>query len=210
MIARDVRQHTNLLLGINDPRGIPRIRKRDGTRLFGNQRFEHISSREDEAVIGFCGDRFDHDIVRCGEAAIVCIERLGNENLLTGIACEKERPLQRLAAPVRDDDIFHLIGQIDAFIVLRDTLAERLPTVRVGISKHFYVSLFNGFHEDFRRLDIGLTDVEMVNLYTPLFCLICVWNKFANRRCLQIITALRCFHPIITPFCRIARFEHEK
>ena len=103
-------------------------------------------------------------------------------NLASGIQNAEHEHLEGFAAAGGDEDIALLIMNTKVFIVLLYCLDEYWHTGGSSIFENGKLKILNCIKVCRRGSDIGLTDIEMVNLLSLLFGGYCIGMELAHRR----------------------------
>ena len=68
-------------------------------------------------------------------------------------------------------------------VALSKLAAVRFVAGRVGVLDDFQLHILQSLQRPFGSMDVGLPDVEVVDLYTTAFCLLGIGYELAYRRC---------------------------
>ena len=126
------------------------------------------------------GQGTDHAAGGLDEGVVVGVEGLGHDDFGAGIQDAEEENLQRLAAAGGDQDVLLGVLHADAAVVVHNRILQGFDALGVGVGKDLLGEVPDRVEEFGRGLDIGLTDVQLVDLLAGLFGCHCVWREFPH------------------------------
>ena len=182
-------------------RRIVGIANQNSTRALVNQLLELLYLGQRETLFDGRGNGAYLGSGRDGKRHIIGIGRLGNNDFIPRIEASQEREQHRLRAAGSDDDV--VCSQIDIVlcIVTHQLLAVTAISRTGTVFQNFPVDVPYRFNRDFRSRQVGLTDVQVKYMYTPLLGSICQRSQFSDRRCGHLHSANRyCWHEVYLLF----------
>ena len=120
---------------------------------------------------------------------IVCISRLGDNDLVAGIHTRHKTKHQRFRATRSYDDFTRVERYADRGVIFHHFLTQAQQSFRRTVFERLAFDVFEFVQSYLRRRQIGLTDVQMMNVDTTTFGGVCQRSKFPDRRCGQNLPA---------------------
>ncbi len=199
VLAGYVSEFFDLILGVEHSCGVAGIAD-DDTLCAGSDVFlELLDGGDGEAVVHGSGDGHELHVVDDGEGIVVGVERLQHDDLVVGVAGDREGYLKGLAAACSYVDVGVVYVDADVLVILCQTLAVGLIAGRVGVGHELELIVLYGLESLDRRCYVGLSDVEVVYFYASFLGGISIGNEFPYGRCGQCLSFFRkCQHDI---FC---------
>ena len=154
----------HLLACVQVPRGVVGIADQDTARAVVDELFEFRDVGQCESLLdrryhgayhGPCGD---------GEGHVIGVGRLGDDDLVAGVEARHEGEQHGLGTARRDDDVVGRELDLELFVVTYQFLAQRAISVAGAVFEHRTVDLFQGVEPGLRRRQVGLADVQVVDL----------------------------------------------
>ena len=207
MLHRNIEQHLHLLDGQAGAGGVAGVRDHD--RL-GLRRDAGLDARAVGVEIAFLRpgmQRMDHAAGRGDEGMVVGIERLGDDDLVAVVEQTVGRDLQRFAAAGRHKDVGLAQLHADVPVIALDR-GDQLRNAGGGrVGQHGRAEIVDRVIEGIRRVDIGLADIQMIDLLAGCRCCHCVRMEFTHGG----LAACKCFAGQLhmnTSCTRISRDVH--
>ena len=147
-----------------------------------NQGLETLHGRQGETVLNARHDRFDNRAGGYGKGRVVGICRLRHNDFIARVKAGHERELHRFGTARRNDDFLGAHFYIETLVVKRHFLAQGLEAVARAVFQHLAVDVAHRLQTDFRRLQIGLPDVQMVHFHAARLGLVGQRDQLADRR----------------------------
>ena len=182
MLLRDVRDHAHLFRLEDDARGVAGVGEHDGAGLLVDERLNPLAVSEIVAFLGRGGQRADGRARCAHEGVVVGVEGLRNDDLIAIIQNAVERDGKRFAAAGGDDHVVGLQMNVQIGVIFFDSLDHFRDTGGGSVLKHGLLKVFDSIKISLRRFNVGLADVEMVNLRAPLFGFYLIGIEFADGR----------------------------
>ena len=189
----DLTQLQDFLFGIEVAGGVVGVTNHDGLGLRGDHLLEILDGGQCETVLDRGDDGFHDHAAHGGEGVVVGVERLRDDDLVAGIHAAVEGEKEAFAAAGGDDDL--VSGDLDAHavVVFHQFFAVAEIAGGVAVGNHRDVGVAHGVTGTFRGLDVGLTDVQMINVNAATFGSIGEGNELPDRGRLHACTFLRNF-----------------
>ena len=185
VFLHDACHHIHFFFRVDDTGRVARVRQKDGTGL---GRYILLDSRcIRQAVAIFCMSRYRFYVCAgdLGKRIVVRIERFKDQDLIPRIAESESCELQSLTAAIGDVDVLRFVVHSPCFIVLLYLSNQLRIPLRRTISDHFFVKAADGIHKLRRRLDIRLSDIQMIDFLPCLLCFESIGAQSADRGCGQ-------------------------
>ena len=179
MPADYVSELLHLLAGVEIARGVVGIADEYGLGPGGDLLLELLDRRQAEAVLDAGLDAAYHGADRNRESHVVGIEGVGDYDLVARAETGQEREEHGLGAAGGDD--YLLRRQVYAvFRVIADHLgAQGEAAVGGAVFEYLPVDMPEGVEAAAGRPDVGLADVEMIDLDSVALRLVSVGRKLA-------------------------------
>ena len=165
----DLTQLEDLLLGVEVAGGVVGVADHDGLGLRGNHLLEILDGGEREAVLNRGDDRFHHHAAHRGKGVVVGVEGFRDDDFIAGIHTAVEGEKEAFAATGGDDDLIGGDLNTHAVVVFHQFLAVAEIAGGVAVGNHRNIGVTHGVAGTFRGLDVGLTDVQMINVNAATF-----------------------------------------
>ena len=172
----------HLAARIEVPRRVVGVADQDAARAVVDKLLELLDRRQREAVLDRGGDRPDHGAGRYGESHVVGVGRFGYDDLVARIEARHEGEKHRFGASRRDDDVVGRQADLVLGVILDQLFAQRPVAVAGAVFQHGAVYLLQGVQPHLRRGQIGLADVEMIDLHAAGLGGLGQRKEFSNRR----------------------------
>ena len=178
----DIRKGAHLFFGKDNARGVAGVGKHDGPGVGG---YKGLYPFPVNILVALFGGGVEGHYAAAGEVyegAVIGIERLGYDYLVAVVQYAVEHYLQCLgtAGGYGYIAVFKLYAY--AGIVFLYRVYQYGKAGRRGVFKHGQGKIAHRFKVGGRGLDIGLADIQMVDLYAFFIALQLVWVEFANGR----------------------------
>ena len=170
VLLGDVHHHAHFLRRQHGTGGVAGVGDHDGPGVLVDLRLHLGSIGVVIAVMGRGGDGVDLRAAGIGHGVVVGIERLGDEDLIAVVEDAVHGDLQRLAAAVGDEDIAGLKVHVQIVVILLDRRNQLRDTGRRRIGQHRQVKMPHRLEICLGRLDVRLTDVQVIDLLSPGLC----------------------------------------
>ena len=175
--------------GVEVARRVVRITDKDGTRLFVDELLELLDFRQGEALLDGSRDGSDDGTSRDGKRHVVCVRRLRHDYLVARVQTSQEGEQHRLATTAGDDDIIRREVDVVLAVVADQLLAIAEITLTGTVLEDGAVDVLYGINRRLGCGKVGLTDVQVVNMYSSVFCGVCQGSQLANRRLRHLNTS---------------------
>lgn len=191
VLLDDVSNLEELFFGVEVARGVVGVADHDGLGVGGDGLLELLDGRQCEAALDVAGDGLDLSAAEFGEGVVVGVVRFGDDDFVVGVEADGEGELQGLAAAVGDDDLVG--GHLDAMtmVVLAEFLAIGHIAGAVAVGEDADLGLSEDFESALGGLDIGLADVEVIDMDATFFCCISEGDEFADCRLREFVSFSR-------------------
>ena len=148
--------------------GVVRAVEHDGPCLAGDPLLYHAQRRKGEVVLQQAGDGYDADVGHPCEGVHVRVVGLRDDHLVARVAQRHEREQDRLRSAGGDQ---HVVGgdvHTDTFAVVPDhSLAQLEVSVALAVCDDLVRVVVDSLERLLRALDVGLSDIEVVDLDPP-------------------------------------------
>ena len=191
VLLDDIANLVHLLLGIKIAGRIIGIANQDRLGPGRDQCLELLQGRQGKTLIDRGRDCLDNRTARDSESHIVRISRFWNDNLITRIEASHKGEEDRLRTTSRNDDIIHVHMNIEFGVITHQFLPETADTLTGRILHYGPVHMTHRLQGYLWCRQIRLSDIQMINLDSPLFSLIGQRYKFSNWRSRHIDSSLR-------------------
>ncbi len=131
--------------------------------------------------------RLDHRPARDGKGHIVSVTRVGYYYLIARVEARHIGEHNGLRATGSDDN---LVGrEVDTVlgIVAYHLGTQRFRSLRGRVVEYVLVEVMHRIERALRRMDVGLTDVQMVDMNAVALGSVSVFRQFTNRRLWHIL-----------------------
>ena len=164
MLPGHVHQHLHLLMGQDGAGGVAGVGHQNGTGAGGDLRFDAAAVGVEVSLLRGGGHRVDHGAAGAGHGVVVGVEGLRDEDLVAVVENAVHGDLEGLGAAVGDEDVLGGEVHIQRSIVVPDGLNEGGDAGRGCVLQHRQVKAADGIEERLGRLDIRLTDVQVIDV----------------------------------------------
>ena len=182
MLLGDVGHETELFLGEDGTGRVAGVREEDGAGVLVDARLDALTDGELVVLLRRCGDRADGRAGQRDERAVVRVERLGDDDLITLVEDAAERDLQRLAAAGGDEHLLVGDRRVDLAVVVDDGVDHLGHAVGRGVGQDRLAEVLDGLEVGLGGGNIGLADVQVVELLAFFGSLIGIGRKLAHGR----------------------------
>ena len=208
VLLGDVGHEPELFLGEDGAGRVAGVGEEDGAGVLVDAGFNALTDGKPVVFFRRRGDGADGCAGERDERAVVRVERLGDDDLIALIEDAAERDLQRLAAAGGDEHLLVGDGRVDLAVVVDDGVDHLRHAVGRGVGQHRLAEVLDGVKIGRGRGDIGLTDVQVVELLSLFRRLVCVGREFAHGREAALFDFAGKFHVappflwiFLVPFC---------
>ena len=173
-------QFQDFLFGVQVTSGVVGVTDHDSFRLRGDYLLEILDGRQCEAVLDGGNDGLHDNTAHGGESVVVGIERFRDDDFVARIHAAVEGEKETFATTGGNDDFVD--GDVDthAVVVFHQFFAVAEISSRVAVSDYGNVGVAHGITGTFRGLNVGLTDVKVVNVDTTTFGGIRKWHQLPD------------------------------
>ena len=178
----DLGDHLQLLLGQHVAGRVLRVDDCDRAGILVDQGFQLFLVRVVVVLLGDGGHRTDHAAGSLDEGVVVGIEGLGHDHFGAGIQDAEEEDLQGLTAAGRDQNVLLGVLHADAVVVVHDCFLQGLDALGVGVGENLLGEVPNSLEELGGCFDVGLADIQLVDLLAGLFAGHRIRRKFPHGR----------------------------
>ena len=191
MLEHDVADLFKFLACVYGAGGIVGVADEDGLGAVGDALLELFGGGQGEAVVDGTGDAHDLGAGGAAEGDVVGICGLGQDYLVARVEGRQECQEHGLGAAGGDDDLVGAEVDVVAAVVLHELVTQAGVTVRRGILENLAVDVLEGVEAALGRREIGLADVEAVDLDAACTGLVGQGRELAYRRGRHRLAALR-------------------
>ena len=143
---------------------------------------ELLHLRQRKALLYRSGYGADARACRNGKGHVVGISRLGHDDFISGIEARHEGEEHRLRAAGCDDDVVGRKADIVFRIIVREFLAIGTEALARAVLQDAAVDVLQRVEACLRRGQVGLADIEVVDMNAPILGSRCQRRKLADRR----------------------------
>lgn len=150
--------------------GLPGVGEHDCAGVFVDKSLELFA--ESIAITAFGGGGQGANGAACtlDEGVVVGVEGFGDDNLAAVVKNAEHQHLQRFAAAGGDKDIALFIVNAEFIIIVLNGFDKHGQTGGRSVFKNGKLKIANRFEICGRGCDIGLTDIQMINLFAVIGC----------------------------------------
>ena len=181
VLLGDIGHELHLLSGENGSGRVAGVREHDGTGVLVDAGLDALTNCKFVALLRLCGQRMDGRAGQIYEGGVVRIKRLRNDDLVALVENAAQHDLQRFAAAGGDEYILFAQLCADLGIIAADSVDQLRHAGGRRIGQNLLAEFAYRFKIRGRRFNIGLTDVQVVNLLAGLLRLNGVRRKLAHR-----------------------------
>ena len=195
MVLADADYCLQLLLAVDVAGGVVRAVQQDCPCLAGDLLLDHAERRKGEVVLQRACDGNDAHVGHSGKGVHVRVIGLGNNDFVTWVAEGHQGKENSLRAAGGDQDIVH--GDVNSnavVVVLHDGLSECKVSVALAVGKNVIGIVADGFDCFPGTLDIGLADIQVIDLYPLLLGCPCVGRESSDGRGLKAADSIGYLH----------------
>jgi len=169
MLFRHIQDHFHLRTGQNGAGRVAGIRDKNRAGVFVDDGLDFFAVGVEIALLRLRRNGGDRRAGGGDEGVVVGIERFGDDDLVAVVEDALRGDLQRFAAACRDEHLARIERDPDVLVVAADGVDQHGLAGRLGIGKHGLVEIAHGLKKGFRRLNIRLADIQMIDLF-PCCC----------------------------------------
>ena len=199
MLLGDVGHEPELFLGEDGAGRVAGVREEDGAGVLVDAGLDALTDGELVVLLRRCGDRADGRAGQRDERAVVRVERLGDDDLVALVEDAAERDLQRLAAASGNEHLLVGDGGVDLAVIVDDRVDHLGHAVGRGIGQDRLAEVFHSLKVSLRGGNIGLADVQVVELLAFFGSLIGIGRELAHGREAALFDLTGKFH-VAPPF----------
>ena len=194
MLLDDVAKPLHLLARIEVARRVVGVADQDGLGARSDLLLERLHRRQAEAVFDMRLDALDHGAYGDGERHVIGIERVRDDDFVARPETGQEREQHGLGAARRHDDF--LRRKVDAVlcVVLHHLGAQAQVAVGRAVLQDAAVDGLEGVQTALRRLDIGLADVEMIDVHAVALGRVGIRSQLPDRGRRHVLRSLGNLH----------------
>ena len=175
-----VQQHFHLLCRQTCAGGVAGVRNHDGLRLRRDAGLDARTVGVEIALLRLRVQGVDDAAGGRDERVVIRVERLGDDDLVAVVQQAVCRDLQRFAAAGGDENVGLVKPDADGFIVLPDGFDQLRDAGRGRVGQNRRAEAVDRVVQRVRRVDIGLADIQMIDLFSGCRCCHCVGMEFAH------------------------------
>ena len=172
----------HLTAGIKVARRIIGIADEDSPGTLIDQLLELLHLRKRKTFLYRGSDGAHFGTGRNSERHIVGISRFGNNNLITRIQARQEREQHSLGTAGCNDDIIRRQLDIELIIITYQLFAITAISRAGTILQNLTINVAYRVNRDLRRGQVGLSDVQVEYVHTPLLGCISQRSQLSDRR----------------------------
>ena len=162
--------------------GVAGIGDEDGLGPGGDLRLDAVPVAIEEALLGGGGDGVDHAARQTGKGVVVGVEGLGDQHLVPLVQNALEDDLQGLAAAVGGQDVPGVQFDAQAPVIPPDRLHVGRDARGGRVGQHGVLEILDGREELLGRLNVRLSDVQVIDLPAAGLCLHGIEMEFTDGR----------------------------
>ena len=182
MLFHDFSQLQDFLFGVEVTCRVVRVADHDGLCLRGDDLLELLDGRKGEAVLNSGHDGLHSHAAGDGETVVVGVERFGDDDFVARVEAAVESEQDGLRTARGHDDFIGGEVDVDAFVVLDQLFAAAEDTGGVAVGNHLLVKLLDSLAGAFGCLDVGLPDVEVIDVDTSFLGFVRKWDELTDGR----------------------------
>ena len=206
MLLGDVSHELQLFLGENGARGVAGVGEHDGAGLFVDAGLNALADGEFVAFLGLGGDG-THGCTRQGdEGGVVGVEWLGNDDLVAVFKNAGKGDLQSLGAAGGDEHLLVVYGCADLVVVIHNSVDHYGNAVGGCVGQNGLGEVLDSLKVCGGSLNIGLADVQMIDLFACLDGLVGVGSELSHGGETALFDLAGEFH-VCTSFLLCARAD---
>ena len=168
MLPGDIQHQLQLVLGQHRTGGVAGVGDHNGPGMLIDAGLHAGPVSVGIALLRLGRHRMNGGAGQGNGGVVIGIERLRNDDLIAIVQNGGHDHLQGLAAAGGGQDISPLQGDADTLVVGADSVQQHGDAAGGRIGQDRVVEILNGLIEDIRGLDIGLANVQVVNLDSAL------------------------------------------
>ena len=169
MLLGDVRDHPHFAFVQHHAGGVAGVGNQDGPGVGGNQALDALPVGIAVALPGVGGQGTDDAAGRVDEGGVVGIVRLGNDDLGIGVQNGQAGEEQSLAAAGGHQNVVVIQRNTQGAVILLDGLNEHRPSGGRLVGQGLVGKVVDCLIEGLGGGQVGLTDVQMIDLLPVLF-----------------------------------------
>ena len=164
MLLGNIHHHAHLLRGQHSAGGVAGVGAHNGPGMLVDLRLDFLAISVVIALLGLGGDGMDGRTAGADHGVIVGIEGLWDQDLVPIVQDAVHGDLQGLGAAVGNENILRCKMHIQLGVVAADGLDELRHAGGRGILQHRLVEMLHRVKIGLGRLNVGLSDVQMIDL----------------------------------------------
>ena len=170
------------LFGVEIAGGVVGVANHDGAGARSDGFLKVLDRRQSETGLDVAGDSLDGSVAQFGESVIVGVVGFGNEDFVARVEADGEGKLQGLAAAGGHDNLLGSDMDVVFGIVFDKFLAIGQIASAMAIGQHANLGVGQSLESALGGLDVGLADVEVIDMYSTLLGGVGEGDEFANGR----------------------------
>ena len=182
VLLHEVTYLIHLTTCIKVSRRVIGITYHDGLGALVDEFLKTLYLRQAESLLDSGRYSTYHSTCRDSKRLIVGIEGVGHDNLIARIETSHEREEHCLATTRSNDDIVSCELDVVLGIILHQLLAIAAIALRGAILQHLTIYIADCINSCLRSGKVGLTDIEVIYMYTACLGIIGQRHQFADRR----------------------------
>ena len=197
MFFSEVSDNSHVFSGQDAACRVTGVNDRDHFCLICNNCFQSFLDCIFVAFFSVCCNGFYNTVSSLDECQVVCVVGFSYDNFITGVDDGQECQCQRFGTTCCNQNVVSFQIHVESLEVINDCVLQFGQTPRTSVSQYLLVKAFYCFPEYGRCFDIGLTDVQVINLNACCFSCVSHRVKFSNRgvlHCLHSVGNSHVFH----------------
>ena len=162
-----------------------RVSRIDDANSLGPRRYNILNLLFYSILISvFCCCRYSNNFAAClaYEGFVIGIKWFRHDYFIAFIQYSSHQHIDCFRAAVSYKKIFPIEIKTYSLIVSCKRVQKLCHTLRIGISKDLLIKALYCFKKCLRSLNIRLTDVKPIYLFSCCSGCVCIWNKFSYWR----------------------------
>ena len=191
VLLHDVAYLVHLAAGVEVARGVVGVTYQDGLGAFVDELLEllHLGQRE-TFLNGGCHGADDRPC-RDGKGHVVGVCGFGHDDFVSRVQTAQEGEEHGFGTSGGDDDIVGREVDVVLLVVAHQLLAVALVALRWAVLQHGAVDVAYCVEGCLGCGQVGLTDVEVIHVYSPFLGVVSQGCQLADRRCRHFISSDR-------------------
>ena len=153
-----------------------RVTNEDGACALVDEFLEFLHFWQGETFLYGSSDGANDGASRNGKCHVVGVCWFGHDDFVAWIEAGKERKEHSLGTTTCDNDVVGSEIDIEFLVVSNQFLAIAAIALTWAVFQNLSVDILDGIDGDLRRWQVGLSDVEMVNVDSSALGILCQWR----------------------------------